>query len=248
MCGRYTLIRGGRDVAEGFGLLAEDVAGLAPRYNIAPSQAVPVVRFEADRDGRILASHRWGLVPSWAKDVKVGYRMINARSETAASKPAFRKPFRERRCLVVADGFYEWARAGTARRPWYFRLRSGEPFAFAGLWERWISMETGEVVDSCTILTTSANDVVRPVHERMPVILPPRWYDLWLDPEVKDAAKVEPLMASYPPKEMAAHPVGLLVNSPRNDGPACVEPVEVFDQIERTNAPRPSRPARRPAR
>lgn len=204
----------------------EDLADLAPRYNIAPSQSVPVVRFEAERDCRVLVAHRWGLIPSWAKDSKIGYRMINARSETAASKPAFRKPFRERRCLVVADGFYEWARAGTAKQPWYFRLRSGESFAFAGLWDRWVSTETGEVVDSCTILTTSANDLVRPVHERMPVILPPERYDLWLDPEVEDTSMLEPLLAPYPAREMAAHPVSTRVNNPRNDEPACVEPVE----------------------
>ena len=201
---------------------------LRPRYNVAPSQDVAAVR--ANDEGRTLAMLRWGLIPAWAKDSAIGHRLINARSETAPEKPSFRSAFRHRRCLIPADGFYEWKREGKTRQPWLFGLSDGKPFAFAGLWESWTVPQgaaltgslaergPGDAVETCTILTTAANETVAPVHGRMPVILPPEIYDPWL------AGKDVPL-APYPADAMTAHPVSTLVNRPANDDPRCVEPV-----------------------
>src|SRR5262249_8129107 len=158
---------------------------LRPRYNVAPSQLVPVVRLGAD-GGRQLELLRWGLVPSWAKDEKIGYSLINARSETVAEKPSFRSAFKQRRCLVLESGFYGWAPRDGKKQPWLFGLQGAEPFAFAGLWERWEKGE-GDPLETCTIITTEANDTVRPVHNRMPVILPHDSLAAWLDPELKSA-------------------------------------------------------------
>ena len=203
---------------------------LRPRYNVAPSQDVAVVL--AAGEGRTLAMLRWGLIPAWAKDQAIGHKLINARSETAAEKPSFRSAFRARRCLIPADGFYEWRREGKTRQPWLFGLRGGAPFAFAGLWERWTVPEDaaltgslaerspGDEVETCTILTTAANETVAPVHGRMPVILPGDTYGPWL--EGKDVA-----LAPYPADDMTAHPVSALVNRPTNDDPRCVEPVSL---------------------
>jgi putative SOS response-associated peptidase YedK len=216
MCGRFLLMTSGRDVAEEFSLA--DFPELFPRYNIAPTQAVLAVRAAvAGREGALL---RWGLVPSWARDTKQA--PINARAETAADKPMFRAALRKRRCLIPADGFYEWvALAGEKRKqPHCFRPRDGRPWAFAGLWERWEGPEG--VVESCAILTTEANELVRPVHERMPVILPAQHWPAWLDPAAQDAAAVVPLLRPYPADAMRAYPVGPLVNNPRNDGPGCL--------------------------
>ena len=209
---------------------------LPPRYNVAPSQDVAVVR-AADPgsrsgagDGRTLAMLRWGLIPAWARDPAIGHRLINARSETAAEKPSFREAYRNRRCLIPADGFYEWQRRGKTRQPWLFGLGDGTSFAFAGLWERWTvpagtaltgslaERGTGDAVETCTILTTAANEIVAPVHGRMPVILPPEAYAPWL------AGDDVPL-APYPADAMTAHPVSTLVNRPANDDPRCVEPI-----------------------
>jgi putative SOS response-associated peptidase YedK len=205
----------GRDVAEHF-----DVTGfpeLAPRYNIAPTQAVAAVRVSGS--GRELVNLRWGLVVPWAKDVKQA--PINARSETAADKPMFRHAMRKRRCLIPTDGFYEWAVVVGRKQPYCFRPASDRPFAFAGLWERWEG--PGGPVESCAILTTEANELVRPVHDRMPVILPERHWQEWLDAGLQDAAQLVPLLRPYPVDAMRAYPVGLLVNSPKNDGPGCLE-------------------------
>jgi putative SOS response-associated peptidase YedK len=150
--------------------------------------------------------------------------MINARSETAAEKPAFRAAFRRRRCLVVADGFYEWQKTNGTKQPFYIRFRDTQPFAFAGLWEHWKGLDE-QVIDSCTLLTTQPNDLLRQVHNRMPVILQPRDYDLWLDPEVQKPELLQPLLLPYPPEEMDAYPVSRYVNSPDNDTPKCIEPL-----------------------
>jgi putative SOS response-associated peptidase YedK len=220
VCGRYTLSTPADLVAELFELDA--APELTPRYNIAPSQEAAVVRKGAD--GRRLDFLRWGLIPFWAKDAAIGYRTINARSETAATKPAFRAAFRRRRCLVVADGFYEWAKRGEAKQPYHFRMAGGEPMAFAGLWESWNDPDGGPL-ESFTILTTEANALVARAHPRMPVILPPGSYRSWLSDAVTEPEAVQPLLVPYPAGEMVGFAVDTRVNSPHNDSPECVEPV-----------------------
>jgi len=220
MCGRYTLSTPADLVGEFFSL--EEVVEVPPRFNIAPTQSAPVVRQSAGR--RHLACLRWGLIPSWARDVGIGHRTLNARAETAAVKPSFRQAFRRRRCLVAADGFYEWARVGGRRVAHHFHLLGGGPLAFAGLWESWRDPH-GERIDSFTILTTEANALVARVHARMPVILAPHSHEPWLDPRRVDPAALQPLLEPYPAGEMEAHPVSAAVNSPANDSPSCIEPV-----------------------
>ena len=209
-----------RVIAEVFGL--DDVPELSPRFNIAPTQAVAAVRARAD-GGRELVALTWGLIPSWSKDRTIGSRLINARAETVGEKPAFRAALRARRCLVLADGFYEWQKLGTRKQPHHIRMRDGRPFAFAGLWERWTPAE-GDPVESCTIITTLPNEVVAPIHDRMPVILAPADLDRWLDPGVRDPAAVAALLRPYPAGDMTAYPVSLRVNSPGADDPSCVVP------------------------
>jgi len=201
-----------------------NVPDFPPRFNVAPTQQVAAVRVLTQGGDRQLELLRWGLVPFWAKDIKIGSRMINARSETVASKPAFRAAFKRRRCLVLADGFYEWRRTPDGKQPYYITLEHGGPFAIAGLWERWDKGEEGPV-ETCTLLTTTPNPLVEQVHNRMPVILEPDDYDLWLDPELQDRARLEPLLRAFPAEQMMAVPVSTLVNSPRNDRPDCQLPV-----------------------
>lgn len=174
------------------------------------------------RQARLL---RRGLIPMWAEGPAVGARMINARAATVATKPAFRQAFRERRGLVLADGFYEWQKPAPRKQPFSIRLRDGQPFAFAGLWERWSPPE-GQPVDSCTLLTTGANDLIRPLHLRMPVILAPAGYDLWLDPSPHEVEHLQSLLQPYPAEEMIAYPVSTRVNSPAHDSPECITPVK----------------------
>jgi putative SOS response-associated peptidase YedK len=222
MCGRFTLRTPAGVIAEQFGVL--EMPLFTARFNIAPSQPVAVVRLRPEADGaprRELVMLRWGLVPHWAKDLTTGNRLINARAETLAEKPAFRSALRERRCLVVADGFYEWKREGRSRRPMFFRLRDDRPFAFAGLWERWAGGEQGPL-ETCTILTTEANDAVRPVHDRMPVILAPDNYASWLDSAIKPES-LSAFLRPYPAEEMESVPVGPYVNDARHEGAECVE-------------------------
>ena len=219
MCGRYTLRAKPSALAEAFDL--PEVPELSARYNIAPTQDVPVVRPSPDQGRRALGLLHWGLIPSWADDPATGNRMINARAETVAEKPAFRHAFKSKRCLVLADGFFEWRREGKHKRPYFIRMRDDRPFAFAGLWERWD--KGGGPIESCTLLTGEPNEVVAPVHDRMPVILPKSAYNLWLDPEVNDVKQLRPLLVPYPADEMEAYPVSTLVNSPANDEPRCVE-------------------------
>jgi putative SOS response-associated peptidase YedK len=222
MCGRFTLITPAEVVAEQFQLI--EVPSLSPRYNVAPTQPVAAVRPSPGNGGRELALLRWGLVPFWAKDPAIGSRMINARSETVAQKPAFRAAFRRRRCLVPADGFYEWQRQEQGKQPFYIRLGDEKPFAFAGLWEHWEGPDE-TTIDSCTVLTTEPNDLIRLLHNRMPVILAPSDYDLWLDPGVQEAELLQPLLRPYPSENMIAYPISTWVNSPRNEGPQCIEPL-----------------------
>jgi putative SOS response-associated peptidase YedK len=191
---------------------------MMPRYNVAPTQQVGVVR---TADGqRELSFMQWGLVPRWAKDPKIGSQMINARAETAAEKPSFRDAFKRRRCLVVADGFYEWKKTGgKTKQPFYIRMKDNRPFGFAGLWERWGELE------SCTILTTCPNELCASVHDRMPVILSPNDYDQWLDPKVTDAPQLQLLLDPYPSDEMTADPISTHVNNVRNIDEKCIEPL-----------------------
>ncbi len=228
MCGRFTL-RAPSQLQLGLFQLAE-LPSLPARFNIAPSQPVAAVRAKKDSDGRELAMLRWGLIPSWAKEASIGNTLINARGESVATKPAFRSAFRSRRCLILADGFYEWQKKDGAKQPYYIQVRGGELFAFAGLWEHWFENRTpsvdpqGELVESATIVTTDANETMRPIHNRMPVILAPRDYDLWLDPAVKDAKLLEPLLRPCPNEEITAYPISTYVNSPRHDDERCVAP------------------------
>lgn len=222
MCGRYTLTDPGELVEE---LGAEgDGDELEPRYNVAPTQDVPAVVLDEEGKRR-LAPLRWGLIPFWAKDEKIGSRMINARSETVAEKNAFRDAFRKRRCLVLADGFYEWKKENGAKQPYYVHLADHEPFTFAGLWERWDQKgERDEPIWSCTILTGPPNDKVKELHDRMPVILRGDARDLWLDHHAEGDA-VQEILGPVPAEETDFYPVSRLVNSPKNDVPACVERV-----------------------
>ena len=219
MCGRYTLTTPVERLAEQFGFDGASVE-LQPNYNVAPTQGVAAVL--EDGGQRRLEVLRWGLIPAWADDPQIGSRMINARSETAPGKPSFRRAFRERRCLIPADGFYEWKRTNSTKQPFYIHMREGRPFAFAGLWECWSKGGEGEV-RTCTILTTKANALVGEVHDRMPVILAPDTYDVWLDP-ASERDELTGLLAPYPEDEMEAYPVSRFVNSPSNNDPRCVEP------------------------
>ncbi len=221
MCGRFTQAAPGEVIAELFELSAVPV--LAPRYNVAPTQDVAAVRVGTGGWRELVALH-WGLLPAWVGDRAAASRMINARAETVAEKPAFRAAFRSRRCLIVADGFYEWRRLGARKQPHFIGFADGRPFGFAGLWERWPGEGSGPV-ESCAIVTTAANEVVAPVHDRMPVIIDPGEFQLWLDPEVRDPEALRPLLRPHAGAGMRAYPVSEVVNSPRNDVPACREPL-----------------------
>lgn len=218
MCGRFTLSQPATAIASTFQL--STIPELAPRYNIAPTQPIATILSAGDR--RQFQMLRWGLIPSWAKDLTIGAKLINARAETVAEKPAFRSAFRHRRCLVIADGFYEWQLQKGKKQPFYFRLQDGQPFAFAGLWETWQAPD-GEKIDSCTLLTTTANSLLRSVHDRMPVILKPEDYDRWLDPQIQKSEQLQPLLQSYSSEAMTAYPVSTKVNNPTNDSPECIE-------------------------
>ena len=218
MCGRFTLRTPAALVARQFELpFAPD---LQARYNIAPRQPVAAVRLDP-KGQRELVFLRWGLVPAWADDPTIGYKMINARGETAATKPSFRQAFRTRRCLIPADGFYEWRKSGRLKQPYHITLGADELFAFAGLWERW--QRNGEPLETCTLLTTTANDELKPIHDRMPVILRPDAYAAWLDPQAAAdalAALIQPLPSGL----LKLRPVSSFVNSPGHEGPQCLAP------------------------
>jgi putative SOS response-associated peptidase YedK len=220
MCGRFTLRAPASVVAAQFGLF--EMAPFAPRFNVAPTQSVAVVRCLAGEPERELAWLRWGLIPPWAKDAGVGNRMINARAETAAEKPSYRAAFRRRRCLVAADGFYEWQRTGKRKQPYFIRMEDDRPFAFAGLWETWEGAGEGPV-QSCTLLTTEPNALVAPIHNRMPVILAEDDYARWLDPSIEEPVALAPLLRSFPAEGMVAFAVSSYVNSPSRDDARCIE-------------------------
>jgi len=221
MCGRFSSSSKPEQIKKEFKVAVEDPAIFKPRYNIAPSQMIPVV---LDRTGeRIVAQLKWGLVPSWAKDALIGSRMINARAETLMEKPSFREAYKSRRCIIPASGFYEWQRAEKgAKQPFYFYLTNKEVFGFAGLWEEWLDKKSGESLETCTIITTEANDVLKPVHDRMPVILKAADYDEWLDTKEANTDKLQKLLAPYPPDEMSSHAVSRAVNSRTFDSPELI--------------------------
>ena len=222
MCGRFTLFEADKILSKEFGV--SGFPTLSPRNNIAPSQSVAAVRVAPAGTNRELALLRWGLIPSWSKDPSIGNRLINARAETAHEKPSFRNAFKRHRCLIPANGFYEWQRLERGKQPFYIRMHDGRPFAFAGLWDRWESPDES-VIETCTILTTAANDVLAPIHDRMPVILPPPDYDLWLDSGVSERERLSPLLRSFPAQEMEAFPVGPRVNNPKMDDTRCIIPL-----------------------
>ena len=220
MCGRYTLIADIGDLAQRFEFDGTDFS-YDPGYNIAPTESVLTVR---NIKGREPAFMKWGLIPFWAKDPKIGAKMINARAETVAEKPAFRNALKKRRCLVLADGYYEWQKTPMGKRPIRIVLRSGEPFAMAGLWETWKDAE-GNVVPSCTIITTAANEFLASIHNRMPVILAQELEEMWLDTGIEDVVALTQMLAPSPNDILDAYGVSTLVNNARNSGPEIISRV-----------------------
>lgn len=224
MCGRYSLTEALDVIVRHFliqhvGPEVEAVYG--PSYNVAPSQQVLVIGLR--QGARAAAMHRWGLIPGWAKDPSIGYKMINARAETVHERPAYRTPFRHRRCLIPADSLYEWKRDGKKKQPYRFLMRDEAPFAFAGLWDEWRAPD-GQAIRSCTIITTEPNELIAPVHNRMPVILPPEAYDEWLDPST-EPDRLHALLVPYPADRMKSYPVSTRVNSPANNDPELILPI-----------------------
>ena len=222
MCGRFALPIPARSLAEQLSL--SEFTEYPPRYNIAPTNLIPAVILDSKRHERILRMFHWGLIPFWAKDTKIGSKMINVRAETITEKPAFRSAFKKRRCLIPAAGFYEWKKETSGKNPYYIYLRDGKPMIFAGLWEQW--GKDGEFIESCTIITTTANNLVEELHSRMPVILNPKDYDTWLDTEKCDADSLTLLLKPYPQELMTMHPVSSDINSPRYDNSSCIDPLE----------------------
>jgi len=222
MCGRFTLTIDPAHLQEAFpwAVIPND---LSPRFNIAPSQPVAVIPNTGDN---ILSMYQWGLIPSWAKDPAIGDRMINARAESLAVKPSFRNAYRRRRCLILADGFYEWKQSPglKSKQPVYIRLINNHPFAFAGLWEHWTSPD-GSEIRSCTIITTQPNSLLLTIHNRMPVILPTETFSQWITPADLPAIQLNELLAPYPAEEMITYPVSKMVNSPRFDSPDLIKPI-----------------------
>jgi putative SOS response-associated peptidase YedK len=216
MCGRFTNKAKKEEIEREFKIGRLNKVSFEPRYNIAPAQLIDAV-LESDA-GRVLTGLKWGLIPRWAKDDSFASKTINARAETLAEKASFRDAFKSRRCIIPASGFYEWAKKGAnAKQPFYFYLTEKDVFGFAGLYEEWLDKESGELVETCTIITTEANEVLEPVHDRMPVILKAEDYDLWLDEKEKNPERLQNLLVPFPASEMASHAVGKAVNSPSYD-------------------------------
>ena len=226
MCGRFVRKLYTEDIASEFDV-DEVAADLAPSYNVAPSQQVAVVMTD---EKKRLVSMKWGLVPAWSNDPSIGNRLINARAETLADKPSFREAFTRQRCLVIADGFYEWQKRGRTSQPYFIHLKTDRPFGFAGLYDMWTSPE-GELITTCTIITTEPNEVMKTLHDRMPVILAKQVEDAWLDPYNPDHASLAQMLRPYPAAEMQLHTVSPLVNSPANDSPECMAPADPVGQL-----------------
>jgi len=227
MCGRYRLSRRKQIIEEYFDTTPwED--DWSPRFNIAPTQSVPVIRQHPKEPVRQVSLMKWGLVPNWARDASIASGTINAKSETAAEKPAFRDPFKFRRCLIPADGFYEWKRSGSSKQPYCFEVNEGELFAFAGLWDGWKD-SSGSWIKTCSILTTTPNAVTSAIHDRMPVILQQDNYNLWLDPGMNVVQVVSELLKPYDAKSMRSYPVSSRINHVANDDEECSRPVEITE-------------------
>lgn len=222
MCGRVTIQTPALAIAREFALTGIRTAIERPRYNLAPTQLMPVVINDGER---MLDAYRWGLIPSWAKEAAIGNKLINARGETVAEKPSFRSALKRRRCLALVDGWYEWKQSTKPKTPYLFRRKDGRPMAFAGLWEEWTAPDTGEVLRTCTLITTGPNQLMAPIHDRMPVILSPEAQALWLRPEPQEASALQPLLVPNEDEPLEAWEVGRVVNSPMNDVVACVERV-----------------------
>jgi putative SOS response-associated peptidase YedK len=227
MCARFTLVRIQylEELLLAAGYHHHVPLELTPRFNIAPTQTVAALRRSGEAGTREFAMLRWGLIPSWADDVKIGAKLVNARSETVAIKPSFRAAFKQRRCLIFADGYYEWQKQGKKKQPYYLGLRNERPFAFAGLWEKWMGSDGNSPIESCSILTTHANELVAPIHDRMPVVLHQEDFSAWLDTEARDVAALTPLLQPLAAEDMIAFPVSTRVNSWKNDDPSCVAPL-----------------------
>lgn len=221
MCGRFDLHIPRELLEKIFGTPL--LHNIQPHYNIVPSQQVTVIRTSPDGI-RSIDSMRWGLIPSWAKDPSIGSRMVNARSETVDVKPAFRNPLKHRRCIIPANGFYEWEEVNGKKKPLYVKMKDDTPMLLAGLWDHWKTPE-GNIIESCTILTTPSNELIKPLHDRMPLVLEVASSDLWLDPKVTDPERLKPLFLPYPSDKMDMYPVSEIVNSPKNDTPECIVPL-----------------------
>jgi putative SOS response-associated peptidase YedK len=229
MCGRFSLNQTGDDLAEAF--LLRSSPPVEPRYNIAPSQPVATVVTTPENPDPHFDFRLWGLIPSWAKDPTIGSRLINARAETVAEKPSFRAAFKRRRCLILADGFYEWETVPgqKTKQPHYIFLQDHAPFAFAGLWEHWSDRDSGGELQTCTILTTAPNELMEPIHTRMPVILAPDDYAPWLDPDFDQPQILQAMLRPYEAEAMDRYPVSTVVNKPQNDIPDCIAPLASAD-------------------
>ncbi len=221
MCGRFSRKATLQAIIDEFEIEEVNDA-VEPSYNVAPGQEIAVILKDESRKLGLL---KWGLIPSWSKDPAIGNRMINARAETLAEKPSFKHPLRRKRCLIVADGFFEWKKEGKQKIPMYIFLKDQKPFVFAGLWDTWTSPD-GKKISTCTIITTEPNEFMKKIHNRMSVILPKEHIDLWLDRSIENEQKVLPLLQPYPEKEMDAYEISRFVNSPKNNSPACVEKVK----------------------
>ena len=224
MCGRFTIVVSWDELMLRFMLEQAAPPFHRPQYNVAPSQMIMAIIHDGAKNR--LGELKWGLIPSWAKDEKIGNKMLNARAETLMEKPAFRTPLEKKRCLIPADGFYEWKRSGTGKQPMRITLTSGELFAMAGLYETWLAPD-GRKISSCTIITTTPNKLVEDIHDRMPVILRPEDEAVWLDREQRDPSRLLPLLQPYPAEKMTAYPVSPIVGNVKNDSPACLEPLAV---------------------
>lgn len=236
MCGRLTLQTETDQLSNFLAKLQMPLfAKLGPRYNICPTQPVACIR-QVNDSRRETAMLRWGLVPFWSKELKIGARMINARSETVTTKPAFRAAFRARRCLIVADGFYEWKKTGKTKQPYYISRNDRQPFFMAGLWESWQNKnkagdDSAQAVETCSVLTTEANPLMQPLHDRMPVILEPPKVDIWLDNQFEDRNQLQKLLVPYAANEFQTWPVSTRVNKPGNDHPDCIEPIKITGSL-----------------
>lgn len=221
MCGRFVSKAKKEEIEKEFKVEIGNGDLIVPRYNIAPTQEIAAIT--EIENAREISLFKWGLIPKWAKDDSIGNKLINARAETLREKPSFRDAFRSRRCIIPASGFYEWQKTSKgAKQPYYFYLKEKEIFGFAGLWEEWLNKETGELTESCTIITTEANDILKPVHDRMPVILKTKDYEEWLNPEIKNTDELQNLLVPYPADEMSSHTVSRAVNYASEDSPELI--------------------------